>query len=327
MKSKKLYLVRLLGISCGLLADYFYREPPERIHPLVAFAKLQNKLEKVLYARSETAGAIYLAFGVGVSYIAASVGRKALSIFLHPSKRQSPFTCNADTAVDFLTTAGATALTVGVATLWDIAGKIEKHIASDNLIDARKELSKLVGRDTDSLDAKEITRAVIESVAENTVDAVLAPVFFGFLGGEKLSFVYRAVNTLDAMVGYKNERYRHFGFASAKCDDVANYIPARLGAFLIMVTSLRQCITIGSAVRKYAKAHPSPNGGVIETAFASRLGIKLGGVNYYNAIPEHRPVLGDGAEVQSIDITRAILLSKKIVICEIIFLLVCVPVL
>lgn len=161
---------------------------------------------------------------------------------------------------------------------------------------ARLRLSYIVGRDTAHLAEQEIARGGIETVAENIVDAVTAPLFFAAFGGAPLALAYRAVNTLDSMVGYKNEKYLHFGFASARLDDVANFLPARLTMpFLVLTAWLLQ--RRGShawtmAIRD-ARMHPSPNSGWAEAAVAGALGIRLGGWNAYQGVPSFRAYLGD----------------------------------
>lgn len=161
---------------------------------------------------------------------------------------------------------------------------------------ARQALSMIVGRDTDHLDAPEITRGAVETVAENIVDAVVSPLFFALIGGAPLAMAYRAVNTLDSMVGYKNERYKELGWASARLDDAANYIPARLTA--LMLVAAAACLRLNAreawrAVRRDASKHPSPNSGYPESAVAGALGIRLGGENRYGGQTSFRAYMGE----------------------------------
>src|SRR5690606_15478706 len=141
----------------------------------------------------------------------------------------------------------------------------------------REALPALVGRDPTHLDASEISAAVIESLAENTVDAVIAPAFWGLIAGAPGAWSYRAVNTMDAMVGHRSDRYLRFGWSSARLDDLANLVPARLTAALVMLCRPRQTRAVTTAVRRDGRKHPSPNAGVAEAAFAAALGVQLGG--------------------------------------------------
>jgi adenosylcobinamide-phosphate synthase len=173
-------------------------------------------------------------------------------------------------------------------------------------------LPSLVGRETTSLDVTEISRAVIESVAENTVDAIVAPVLWAGVAGAPGALGYRAVNTMDAMVGHRSPRYNNFGWASARLDDVANWIPSRATAVLVALVRPRSVAVIRTAVRTQAPAHPSPNAGVAEAAFAAALGVQLGGRNRYGDHVEDRAPLGTGRPPEPSDIVRAIELSRHV---------------
>jgi len=161
--------------------------------------------------------------------------------------------------------------------------------------EARRYLSGLVGRDTRGLDDEGIKRAVIETVAENINDAVVAPLFYAFLGGAPLAVAYRIVNTLDSMVGYRNEKYVKFGFASAKLDDILNFIPARLVGLLFPVVAFilkkdaRGCV---DTMRRDARKHLSPNSGISEAAMAGALGVRLGGLSFYEGRAVSRSEMG-----------------------------------
>jgi adenosylcobinamide-phosphate synthase len=146
------------------------------------------------------------------------------------------------------------------------------------------------------MDEAEVTRATVETVAENTVDGIVAPLFYAFLGGAPLALAYRAVNTLDSMVGYKNDRYRYFGMPSARLDDLANYLPARLtGLFLLAAAVLLRLRPAGAlaAIRRGAGGPPSPNSGIPEAAVAGALGIRLGGLNHYQGQESFRAYMGE----------------------------------
>ncbi|MEK5235343.1 adenosylcobinamide-phosphate synthase CbiB [Paenibacillus sp. FSL L8-0470] len=187
---------------------------------------------------------------------------------------------------------------------------------------ARKALGMIVGRDTAGLESPEIVRGTVETVAENIVDAIISPLFFALLGGAPLAMAYRAVNTLDSMVGYKNDKYRDLGWASARLDDVANYIPARITALLLTLCAwLLRLDWQGCwrTVLRDARLHPSPNSGYPESAVAGALGIRLGGENVYHGITSFRAYMGDPLrplEPEDIIVTsRLMLLSSAIFVC------------
>ncbi|KRF21523.1 adenosylcobinamide-phosphate synthase CbiB [Paenibacillus sp. Soil787] len=186
--------------------------------------------------------------------------------------------------------------TIAIKGLKDAAYLVYNPLRTGNLADARKYTGYIVGRDTDELGEEELTRAVVETVAENIVDAVIAPLFYALIGGAPLAMLYRASNTLDSMVGYRNDRYRHFGWASARWDDVMNWIPARLtGLLLILVALLQPGLSAqraAAATRRFAHLHPSPNSGIPESAVAGALGIELGGLNIYGGAASERARLG-----------------------------------
>src|SRR5204862_659388 len=192
------------------------------------------------------------------------------------------------------------------------ARRVAQALDLGGLETARAALPALVGRDPAGLDEREIARAVVESVAENTVDAVVAPAFWAAICGAPGALGYRAVNTLDAMVGHRSARYRAYGWASARLDDAAGYLPARLTAALVAGVRPGRAAAIWQAVRRQAPAHPSPNAGVAEAAFAAALGLRLGGENRYGDRVEVRPALGTGRPPEAADIPRAISLSKQV---------------
>ncbi|KIL36251.1 cobalamin biosynthesis protein [Gordoniibacillus kamchatkensis] len=186
--------------------------------------------------------------------------------------------------------------TLAVKGLKDAAMKVYKPLSGGNLQDARKYTGYIVGRDTAGLGEEELTRAVVETVAENIVDAFVSPLLFAILGGAPLAMLYRAANTLDSMVGYKNDKYVHFGWASARWDDVMNYVPARLaGALIILAAAIDPRLAgvrAARSIRRFAKLHPSPNSGIPEAAVAGALGIELGGRNVYFGVASERARLG-----------------------------------
>lgn len=196
------------------------------------------------------------------------------------------------------------------------AAAVDSRLRQGDLPAARQRLTHLVGRRTDTLDEAEVARATIESVAENTCDAVVAPLLWGGVGGLPGLLAYRAVNTLDAMVGHHDPRYENFGWASARADDLANFVPARMTALLAAAVapavsgSSRGALAV---TRRDGRRHPSPNSGMSEAAFAGALGIRLGGRNDYGSHVEDRPVLGSAGRAPEVaDIARASGLSRAV---------------
>jgi len=166
----------------------------------------------------------------------------------------------------------------------------------DNRIDeAKAKVSLIVGRDVEKLTERGIVKATIETVAENLVDGVISPLFFAVIGGAPLAIAYKMVNTLDSMVGYKNEKYIHFGKAAARIDDISNYIPARLSVPIISLAAQilsRKGLNAFKTATLEGKNHSSPNAGFPEASFAGAMGVKLGGLNYYHGRLVHKPYIG-----------------------------------
>ncbi len=216
--------------------------------------------------------------------------------------------------------AGAAARSTTATTYVAVAGRLLHDTALDiaaaldagDLELARTRLPALAGRDPSGLDEAGIARAVVESVAENTVDAIVAPALWGAVLGGAGAFGYRAVNTLDSMVGHRSDRYERYGWASARLDDVAGWIPARATAALVAAVRPRAAGAVWRTVRRDAPAHPSPNAGVAEAAFAAALGVRLGGTNRYEGRIEHRAFLGDGRPPVAADVHHAVRLSRDV---------------
>ncbi|MGQ9631187.1 MAG: adenosylcobinamide-phosphate synthase CbiB [bacterium] len=184
------------------------------------------------------------------------------------------------------------------------ASAVAQALKKDDIDVARRALSMIVGRDTERLDPNGMTRALVETIAENTSDGIVAPILYLSLGGPPLAMAYKAVNTLDSMVGYKNERYIHFGRASAKVDDLANYIPARITGALMVIAALLWRMDWRRAWKtllRDGRKHESPNSGLPEAAAAGALGVQLGGPNYYEGILHIRPTVGDPIGELSLD--------------------------
>ncbi|MGI5502751.1 cobalamin biosynthesis protein [Lentzea sp. CA-135723] len=290
---------RALGLLLGVAADAVFGDP-RRFHPVAAFGSTAAALEKRLHRDSEAAGVVHSAVLVG--------GTVALGVAVERVARRHWL---------------AQALATGVAT-WVVLGgnslategtSMGRELADGDLDAARSRLPSLCGRDPERLDTLGLARATVESVAENTSDAVVAPLFWGAVAGVPGLLGYRAANTLDAMVGHKSPRYLRFGWASARLDDLLNLVPSRLAALLtvggapVVGGSASQAL---ETWRRDASAHPSPNAGQVEAAFAGALEIRLGGRTVYAHGVEERPVLGHGRNPDSGHVTRAVELSRVV---------------
>lgn len=196
---------------------------------------------------------------------------------------------------------GLASTTLAGRDLWDHVRAVSEHLLHGNLPDARQAVAMVVGRDTEQLSQSEVVRATVETVAESTADGVIAPLFYLAIGGAPLALAYKAVNTLDSMIGHRDERYIDFGWASARLDDVTNWIPARLTAVLLVLAAglvTGKPDRMMSAWRVFCRdggKHPSPNSGRPEAAMAGALGVQLGGLNYYDGVAHERPLIGDEA--------------------------------
>jgi adenosylcobinamide-phosphate synthase len=281
----RLFTRRALAAAGGLAADRAVGEPPDLVHPVVVFGRVMGGVEQRLYRDSTAAGSVYAVGGLGLG-VAAGMAMRS--------------------------TAAAVALCAAGRMLRREAGAVQRLLEVADLDRARARLPALCGRDPSGLDAPGIAAAVIESVAENTVDAVVAPAFWGAMLGAPGALGYRAVNTMDAMVGHHNGRYERFGRWAARLDDGANLLPARLTAALVAAVQPSRAVAVQRVVRRDAPGHPSPNAGVAEAAFAAALDLELGGIVRYGERVEHRPRLGDGPRPAPVDISRAARLAGRV---------------
>ena len=274
-----------LQLLLAILLDLLLGDPRWLPHPVQGIGWFAQRLEtplRRLIANQKLAGVVTVLLVVG-STTAIGFGLLKLASSMHPLAGDL-------VSILLLYTCFAT------RSLHDHALKVYRSLVAGDLVTARKRVGWLVGRDTDQLDESEITRAAVESVAENTVDGCTAPLLFACLGGPLGALAYKSISTLDSTFGYKNERYLQFGWASARLDDLANLLPARLTAFLIMPAALLLDLDAGNAWRIFHRDrhnHPSPNGGQIEAAVAGALRVRLGGINRYFGQPNVRPFMGE----------------------------------
>ncbi|NNG40432.1 cobalamin biosynthesis protein CobD [Flexivirga sp. ID2601S] len=284
---------RATGLLAGCALDRAFGDP-RRGHPVALFGSAAARLERRFNDGSVAAG--LLAEAVAVLPVVA------LGAVL---ERRGPL-------VRCMATAGATFVVLGGHTLAREATLVADQLAVGDLPSARRQVTHLVGRVTDELTEPEIVRAATESVAENSSDAVVAPLVWGGVVGVPGLIGYRAINTLDAMWGHRTARFERFGKAAARLDDAANLLPARLTALLVAAVRPGEAAVIRHTVARDAKAHPSPNAGVVESAFAAALGVRLGGRNVYASGPEDRGTLGDGGPPAITDLRSAVRLLRQI---------------
>ncbi len=277
-----------IGLAAGAAADAVLGDP-RRGHPVAAFGSAVTAAERRMYADDRAVGVAFTAGWVGAATLTGALLARAGT----------------------LGTAAAAFSSLGGTSLCRIGDQIADALDADEIDEARRLVSGLVGRDPSLLDESGICRAAVESIAENTSDAAVGPLIFAAAAGSAGLLGYRAINTLDAMIGYRNARYRDFGWAAARIDDVANLVPARITALAVAVVTRRPA-AVWRAVRDDAGAHPSPNAGVVEAAFAGALDIELGGRTVYSHGVEDRPTLGSGRPPNPADLRAAVRLSRRV---------------
>ncbi|MEV6062712.1 cobalamin biosynthesis protein [Nocardia asteroides] len=281
-----------LGLALGFALDRIFADP-RRYHPVAGFGSAAAALEEVTYADERQAGVVHEVVAVGAVLGIGAIAARA----------------------GVLATALATWTALGGRSLARAGHAMAERLDAGDLDGARALLPSLCGRDPSVLDADGLARAALESVAENTSDATVAPLLWGAVAGVPGLLGYRAVNTLDAMIGYRNERYLRFGWAAARTDDLANVVPARVTGVLTAALAPLVGGTPGAAWRAWrrdAAKHPSPNAGVVEASMAGALGVRLGGRTQYRHGAELRPTLGDGPAPTTVDLRRAVRMSEAV---------------
>ncbi|MCW2877437.1 MAG: cobalamin biosynthesis protein CobD [Sphaerisporangium sp.] len=291
---------RALGLLAGVALDAVFADPQSSAHPVALFGRAASAVERRLYGQARVRGVAHVGLCVGAAVVVGvAAGRLT---------RRRP-------AARVAVTAAATWAVLGGTTLAREGAFMAGALGSGDLAAARARLPHLCGRDPSGLSENELARATVESIAENTSDAVVAPLAWGAVAGVPGLLAYRAINTLDAMIGHRSERYERFGWAAARLDDVANYFPARVtGALACVLAPLVGGSPRGAAavLRRDGHRHPSPNSGRCEAAFAGALGVRLGGRNDYGGRVEHRPELGNGQPPAVGDISRSVRLARAV---------------
>lgn len=304
--------VGLIQIAVAYLTDIALGDPQWSYHPVRLIGRFIEHTELILrkFSLSERVSGIMLTTIVVLGTY--------LTIFAVMSiAKQCYVPCE--------TIIGAVCIyfTISIKSLADEAKKIMASLKENDLIKARTILSQIVGRDTAHLNEEQIVRACVETVAEGSVDGIVSPLLYSFLGGPSGAMAYRAANTLDSMVGYKNEKYIRFGWASARFDDVANYVPARICAVLIPVASFLCGCGFTRSLRiafRDGRKHESPNSGIPEAAIAGALGVLLGGPSTYQGEVVDKPFLGDAQNQLTL---KSIDTAVKIVYVTALLFLIC----
>ncbi len=287
----------------AFLIDALIGDPRSKFHPVVLIGNLISALEKILRRDLDSPTTkifkggvlvcivvmISLLVGFGIETLTKNIPGLVLQIFFQAS------------VLSFM---------ISPRSLADAANEIYFLLEREDIIRAREKVGWIVGRDTQNLNEAEVARATVETVAENTVDGIISPLFFFAIGGLPLAVAYRAINTMDSMLGYKNEKYFYFGRVAARLDDVANFIPARLTAILFIGAAIVLNLDFKNAfkmMKRDAQKHPSPNGGWAEATVAGALNIRLGGMNYYFGEPHFRAYMGEPNEsLEAAHITGAV---------------------
>jgi adenosylcobinamide-phosphate synthase len=283
-KEKNMMVYHLISITFAYFIDRLVGDPPHWPHPVRWMGTLITFFEKRWNNGKWKKGK-----GMGMLLFVLFFVFAITKLFVLIGYQIHPFVGIGVESIIISTT-------IAKRSLKEAALEVYYPLKKGDLVDARKKLSYIVGRDTDSLNEGGISRGAIETVAENTSDGVTAPMFWAFLGGAPLAMVYRATNTCDSMVGYLNERYKQFGWASAKWDDLMNWIPSRLTGMIMLIGNRPEKIgyrRAWSILYRDAKKHPSPNSGWGEAAVAAILGVQLGGINFYKGIISIRAKMGN----------------------------------
>ena len=302
----------LISITLAIILDKIIGDPPSWPHPVKGMGKLIFYLDQRLNNRKNRRikGLWMLIIVLVTTFL--------LSYFLVYSSYQLHWW------IGVIMEALLIATTIAQKSLKDAAIEVYEPLQANDLEAARRQLSYIVGRDTERLEEEEIVRATVETVAENTSDGITGPLFWAFIGGAPLSLVYRAINTCDSMVGYKNDKYREFGYFAAKCDDVVNYLPSRITAILVLLVSRSPFYRKKEAWKllfQDAKKHPSPNSGWGEAVTAIILGVQLGGINYYGGKKSDRARMGKARQpLETRHIIESTRIADKAVVCFYLFL-------
>jgi adenosylcobinamide-phosphate synthase len=288
------YKYHLIAFALGFFLDQLIGDPMNFPHPIRLIGNLIGSLDRILLGNTDSKdrdSGSEKRRGVLLCFLVVLITAVLTAFVMMAAYFFNRYIGIAAEAV-------LTCYILAAKSLKDESMKVYHAIEGGTLEDARKAVSMIVGRDTDRLDEKGIVRATVETVAENTSDGVIAPLIFTFIGGPILGFMYKAINTMDSMVGYHNDRYEHFGWAPAKLDDIVNFLPARISAVLMIIAAFAggREFSGRDALRVFIRDrynHKSPNSAQTESACAGALGLRLGGDSYYFGRLVHKPTIGD----------------------------------
>ena len=293
------YKYHLIAFALGFVLDQLIGDPMNFPHPIRLIGNLIGSLDRILLGdtdRRDRNSALEKRKGVLLVFLVVLTTGIVTALVTAAAYSFHRYAGIAAEAV-------LTCYILAAKSLKDESMKVYHALERGTIEDARKAVSMIVGRDTDRLDEKGIVRAAVETVAENTSDGVIAPMIFTFIGGPVLGFIYKAINTMDSMVGYHNERYEYFGWASARLDDAANFLPARISAVcMILAACLGGDRFSGrDALRIFIRDrynHKSPNSAQTESVCAGALGLRLGGDSYYFGRLVSKPCIGDALRTE-----------------------------
>ena len=276
----------------ALLFDMVVGDPRSSLHPVALIGQMIAWFERRLLVLGDSP-ALKKIKGALLVFLVLAISYGVVYEFMRIVKNALP-----PMAAVFIE-ALLLSFTISPRSLTGAGREIQEQLVDENLTEARRLVGQIVGRDTQALGEREITRATVETMAENIVDGIISPLFFAWIGGVPLAYLYRAVNTMDSMLGYRNERYGDFGMAAARTDDVFNFVPARItGGLIVIAAFILRFDPLGAAraIWRDAAKHPSPNSGFSEAGVAGALGVQLGGLNYYGGVASHRATMGEPLE-------------------------------
>ena len=284
-------LILVIKIWIAYVLDLIFGDPQNIIHPVQVIGKMISSGEKYLLGKRHESDRKYKFFAGMILNITVISVTYAVTYLIYKSSENSIIFTVAEIYLMYTI--------FSINSLAREGNRVYNILKEGNIERARKDLSYLVSRDTGTMDEKMIIRSTMETISENTVDGIVAPMLYMFLGGLPLSITYKAINTFDSMVGYKNEKYMDFGKFSAKLDDVANFIPARITGILIVIASMILGYDYKNSLKIFIrdrKNHSSPNSGHAEAGVAGALGVQFGGRVSYFGKEVDKPVIGDKAK-------------------------------
>lgn len=273
----------------AFLIDCLIGDPRSSLHPVCLMGNLISLLEKLFYNESDSDAVKRVKGSVLMVVMLVICTGTAVLVQRLAGMSGIPH-------LEFAVEAFFLSMVISPRSLAEAGREIREYLENGDLANARYKVGWIVGRDTDKLSVGECTRATVETISENITDGILSPLFYWAIGGLPLAVAYRAANTMDSMIGYKNDKYLFFGRTAALCDDVWNYIPARITCMLLIAAAWFWRYDYRNAWRmmlRDAGKHPSPNGGYAEATVAGALGIRLGGLNYYFGRPSFRAYMGE----------------------------------